>query len=60
MRGERFVYVRYYEEEPAYEQLFDLESDPMQLKNLALSPHRESFDTELMRMRARCDELLSR
>ncbi|MCH2103679.1 MAG: sulfatase-like hydrolase/transferase [Planctomycetes bacterium] len=60
VRGERFVYVRYYEEEPAYEQLFDLERDPMQLKNLALSPHRESFEAELMRMRARCDELLSR
>ena len=35
VRGERYVYARYFEEEPVFEQLFDLELDPDQLRDLA-------------------------
>lgn len=38
LRGERWVYSQFYEEEPAYEVLFDLRSDPKQLRNLAGEP----------------------
>lgn len=54
VRGERYVYARYFEEEPVFEQLFDLELDPDQLRDLARDP--EHVGT-LERMRARCDEL---
>ncbi|MBJ22043.1 MAG: hypothetical protein CL933_21755 [Deltaproteobacteria bacterium] len=60
VREGRFVYARYYEEEPVYEQLFDLESDPLQLTNLAEPHHQSQFGVELTRLRARCDELLAR
>jgi arylsulfatase A-like enzyme len=55
--GERWVYARYYEEEPVHEQLFDLDSDPLQLTNLAGDP---AFAEELASQRARCDLLLER
>ena len=35
VRGERWVYARYDDQDPAYEQLFDLEQDPGELRNLA-------------------------
>jgi len=60
VREGRFVYARYYEEEPVYEQLFDLKADPLQLKNLAEPRHQQAFGAELTRLRARCDELLGR
>jgi len=60
VREGRLVYVRYYEEEPVYEQLFDLEADPLQLTNLAEPRHQPEFGAELRRLRARCDELLER
>ena len=55
VRGERWVYARYYEQEPQYEQLFDLRSDPLQLTNLAADP---AFEQQLSAQRTRCDELL--
>ncbi|MDE0916260.1 MAG: sulfatase-like hydrolase/transferase, partial [Planctomycetota bacterium] len=55
VRGERWVYARYYEQEPHYEQLFDLRSDPLQLTNLAADP---AFEQQLSAQRTRCDELL--
>ncbi len=56
VRGERFVYARYFEQQPAYEFLHDLEADPDQLVNLAGDPaHGET----LARMQARCDELIA-
>ena len=55
VRGEHWIYARYYEQEPAYEQLFDLRSDPLQLTNLAADP---AFEKVLIAQRARCDELL--
>ncbi len=46
-----------YEQEPVYEQLFDLRSDLLQLTNLAADP---AFEQILGTQRERCDELLGR
>jgi arylsulfatase A-like enzyme len=55
VRGHRWVYARFDEQEPVYEQLFDLKTDPQQLHNLARSkPHSDVLES----MRARCDQLL--
>ena len=54
VRGERFKYARYYEQDPPYEFLHDLNGDPMELKNLAKEPESRE---QLNRMRERCDEL---
>jgi len=56
VRDERYVYARYFEQEPAYEFLHDLETDPDQLKNFATDPDYSSILEEL---RTRCDELKS-
>lgn len=54
VRNDRWKYIRYISETPAYEQLFDLEKDPDELNNLAQSPEcREVLD----KLRARCDVL---
>ena len=47
-------YVRYFERNPVYEQLFDLETDPNEVTNLAGDP---SHSGTLAALRARCDEL---
>lgn len=52
VRGERWVYARYYEQSPVYEQLFDLQHDPLQLRNLATDPTAAG---ELERMRSLCE-----
>ena len=54
VRTERFKYVRYFERNPVYEQLFDLAADPNEVKNLASDPAHERT---LAALRARCDEL---
>ena len=55
VRGHRWVYARFDEQDPVYEQLFDLKTDPQQLHNLASSkPHSDVLES----MRARCDQLL--
>lgn len=38
IRGERYVYARYYEQDPVFEYLHDLQTDPDQLENLAQNP----------------------
>ena len=43
VRGERYVYANYYEQEPAYEYLHDLENDPDQLVNLVKNPDYEKI-----------------
>ena len=54
VRGERYVYARYFGQRPAYEYLHDLRDDPQELRNLAL----EASSNEILeRMRRRCDEL---
>ena len=54
VRGERWVYARYFEQEPAYEFLHDLKNDPDQLKNLAGEP---AYAEQLESMRKRCFEI---
>ena len=54
VRGERYVYARYIDQEPVYEFLHDLEKDIDQLTNFVDNPaYREVLAT----MRRRCDEL---
>lgn len=54
VRGERWVYARYFEQEPVFEFLHDLETDPDQLRNLATDP---DFASQLDQMRERCETL---
>jgi arylsulfatase A-like enzyme len=54
VRGSRYVYARYFQNLPEGEFLHDLQTDPLQLKNLAPDPaHAETLAT----MRQRCDDL---
>jgi arylsulfatase A-like enzyme len=52
MRGERFKYARYFEQDPIYEELYDHRADPMETENLALDP---VFGAILKRMRKLTD-----
>jgi choline-sulfatase len=54
VRGERFKYARYVDQDPAYEFLHDLENDPDELVNLAGNPEHAA---QLKKMRQRTDEL---
>jgi len=54
VRGSRYVYARYFEQQPVYEFLHDLEEDPGQLRNLAADPE---YTEELTKMRKRTDTL---
>jgi len=54
VRGERYKYARYFEQSPVYEELYDLQEDPMETTNLAGDPaHSKTLD----RFRERTDEL---
>ena len=57
VRGGRWVYARYDEQEPPFEQLFDLTADPEELLDLARDP---AFADVLSEQRLRCDELLAK
>ena len=54
VRQTRWVYARYFEQQPVFEFLHDLESDPQQLVNLA---GMESHKARLQELRNRCNEL---
>jgi len=54
VRGERYVYARYFEHPEDGEFLHDLKTDPNQLKNLVADP---AYEEVLEQMRARCDQL---
>jgi arylsulfatase A-like enzyme len=54
VRGKRYVYARYFEQDPVYEFLHDLKTDPNQLVNLAVNPE---YNDVLEKMRTRCDTL---
>jgi arylsulfatase A-like enzyme len=54
VRGQRWVYARYFQQDPVFEFLHDLSTDPLQRKNLAVDP---SFTNQLSLQRARCDDL---
>jgi arylsulfatase A-like enzyme len=43
IRGERYVYANYYEQEPAYEYLHDLKNDPDQLVNFVKNADYEEI-----------------
>jgi choline-sulfatase len=52
IRGDRFVYARYFDQSPVYEFLHDLQSDPDQLQNVATDP---AYSADLARLRQLCD-----
>ncbi len=54
VRGERYMYARYFEHLPEGEFLHDLKNDPRQLKNLTDDP---VYADVLAKMRRRCDQL---
>ncbi len=55
VRGERFVYARYFEQQPVYEFLHDLEADPDQLVNFVRDRrYRETLE----KMRKQCQEMI--
>ena len=56
VRTERWKYIRYIEQRPLFEELYDLEADPHEATNLA---GNRQFADELDQLRKRCDELLS-
>jgi hypothetical protein len=54
VRGERYVYARYFTQRPVYEFLHDLREDPHELKNLANEAGHAAL---LDRMRRRLEVL---
>lgn len=54
VRTQRWKYVRYFEQKPVYEQVYDLEGDPHEEHNLVNEP---SCKTTVEALRRRCDEL---
>jgi choline-sulfatase len=54
VRGQRYVYARYFQQQPVYEFLHDLQKAPDQLKNLAEDPQHARV---LRHMRLRTDDL---
>ena len=50
LRTEHWKYVHYFDEQPTYEQLFDLEKDPHEIDNLARDPRYHEI-LEAMRRR---------
>ncbi len=55
VRTKRYVYARYFGEEPDYEFLHDLKKDPEQLKNFVHDPEYKDI---LQRLRKRTDSLI--
>ncbi len=55
VRDNRYRYSRYFEQEPIYEELFDLETDPLETNNLAT---RAEYNDLLREMSARTDSLM--
>ena len=54
VRTKRWKYIRYFEQNPVYEELYHLESDPYESQNLAGGPDAAA---QLSEMRLRCTEL---
>ena len=57
VRGPRFKYARYYEQNPPFEFLHDLSGDPDEMVNLVADP---AYKAQLEAMRKRCAELSGR
>lgn len=54
VRSKRYMYARYFEQQPAYEFLHDLQADPTEFRNVA---HAPDYLAVLESQRARCDAL---
>ena len=54
VRTQQWKYIRYYEQQPVYEELYDLREDPHESCNLAEDP---KFSDQLARLRRRCDTM---
>jgi len=54
IRTKRWKYIRYYEQQPVHEELYNLRKDPHESFNLA-GDHR--FSNQLKRLRRRCDKM---
>ncbi len=54
IRGQRYIYANYYEQNPPYEYLHDLQKDPNQLENLINNP---DYKDVLQNMRSMCESL---
>jgi arylsulfatase A-like enzyme len=52
LRGQRYVYARYFDQQPAFEFLHDLQRDPDELQNLATDPAHAAVLNEMRRL---CD-----
>jgi len=52
--GQRWKYMRYFEQKPVYEQLYDLKKDSFEVQNLAKN---KKYRGILASMRKRCNEL---
>lgn len=57
VRTEHWKYIRYFEQRPIYEELYDLENDPHEARNLVGNPR---YVKELDQLRKRCDKVLQR
>lgn len=55
VRTRRYKYLRYPEQRPVYEQLFDVQQDPRETRNLA---DHDDYQDVLRRLRQRTDELI--
>ncbi len=57
VRTERWKYIRYFEQKPVHEELYDLVADPHERHNLAKEPaHAGTLDN----LRRRCDDLIAK
>jgi len=57
VRTQKYKYARYFQQQPVYEELYDLEADPLEEHNLARDPASRCL---LEQLQARCDELRDR
>ena len=55
VRTERWKYIRYFEQQPVYEELYDLEHDRLETRNLIDDPQ---YAQQRDQLRKRCDELI--
>lgn len=53
VRTERWAYIRWVKEKPPVEELFDLQTDPLEGHNLANNP---AYAQKLAQLRAQCDQ----
>jgi arylsulfatase A-like enzyme len=54
VRTKRYKYIRYFEQQPVYEELYDLKNDPYEIKNLV---HDPDYKHILRSLQNRCDQL---